>query len=455
MGLHEDSRMLYDTECEKLVLGTILSKAGELEEVREILTADCFYNSRHRDIYKAILSVCDRSEEVSMISVLPELQKSGTEISPIELSEISGHISVDSLYQYAARLYDLSRRRMFWKIGQYLIKAGTEESEDIADVLSHAKNKLDSVFEDSTVEIYKVRDTIRQLYEQINKNSSNNHGITGDKTGFYQLDDKGGLQGSDLIIIAGETSQGKTSLATSIALHASVSGGRVAFYSLEMTKLQLTARLAAMESGVPSTQILYRKLASDQITDVDRGVSKFMNAELYFDDRSNSNIDAIISSIRSMRRKYNITGAVIDYIQILNVNMKGANKEQQMGDVSRRLKNLAKDLGIWIIALSQLSRDRANPIPTIHRLRDSGQIAEAADSVILVYRPELNETTKKIYPEPFSDIDPKGTAMIDVCKGRNTGIIKFIVGFDSQTTKFYPLSEMPMLADGKEDNMPW
>ena len=88
MGLHEDSRMLYDTECEKLVLGTILSKAGELEEVREILTADCFYNSRHRDIYKAILSVCDRSEEVSMISVLPELQKSGTEISPIELSEM-------------------------------------------------------------------------------------------------------------------------------------------------------------------------------------------------------------------------------------------------------------------------------------------------------------------------------------------------------------------------------
>ena len=341
MGLHEDSRMLYDTECEKLVLGTILSKPGELEEVREILTADCFYNSRHRDIYKAILSVCDRGEEVSMISVLPELQKSGSEISPFELSEISGHISVDNLYQYAARLYDLSRRRMFWKIGQYLIKAGTEESEDIADVLNHAKNKLDSVFEDSTVEIYKVRDTIRQLYEQINKNSSNNHGITGDKTGFYQLDDKGGLQGSDLIIIAGETSQGKTSLATSIALHASVSGGRVAFYSLEMTKLQLTARLAAMESGVPSTQILYRKLASDQITDVDRGVSKFMNAELYFDDRSNSNIDAIINSIRSMRRKYNITGAVIDYIQILNVNMKGANKEQQMGDVSRRLKNLA------------------------------------------------------------------------------------------------------------------
>ena len=187
MGLHEDSRMLYDTECEKLVLGTILSKAGELEEVREILTADCFYNSRHRDIYKAILSVCDRSEEVSMISVLPELQKSGTEISPIELSEISGHISVDSLYQYAARLYDLSRRRMFWKIGQYLIKAGTEESEDIADVLTHAKSKLDSVFEDSMSEIYKVRDTISQLYEQINKNSRNDHGITGDKTGFYPV----------------------------------------------------------------------------------------------------------------------------------------------------------------------------------------------------------------------------------------------------------------------------
>src|SRR5690606_7369355 len=128
----------------------------------------------------------------------------------------------------------------------------------------------------------------------------------------------------------------------------------------------------------------------------------------YFDENSTSNIDKIIASIRSMKNKHNITGAVIDYLQILTVNQKSANKEQAMGEAARRLKNLAKDLDIWIIALSQLNRDNFNPVPSLNRLRDSGQIGEAADVVMFIYRPEIYN---KAYPQPFSNYATNGTAM--------------------------------------------
>ena len=263
-------------------------------------------------------------------------------------------------------------------------------------------------------------------------------GLTGCPTGFGEFDRRsGGLQTSDLIIIAADTSSGKTSLAIKIAMNANCP---IAFYSLEMKKEQIAARMIAIESGVAANDILYSRLGESQITAIDKGVSKLCDKAVYFDDKSTSNIESILASIRSLKIKYGIKGAILDYLQILNVNMKGANKEQQMGDVSRRLKNIAKDLDIWIIALSQLSRDRDNPMPSLGRLRDSGQIAEAADTVMLIYRPEIYGKT---YPEPFRNVSVTNTAMIDVAKGRNIGLMKFIVGFDKPTTNFYEMGEVP------------
>ena len=230
-----------------------------------------------------------------------------------------------------------------------------------------------------------------------------------------------------------------TSLAIKIAMTA---GCPIAFYSMEMKKEQIAARMMSIESGVPASEILYSRLASSQISALDKGVAKLSDKPIYFDDKSTSNIESILASIRMMKIKYGIKGAIIDYLQILNVNMKGTNKEQQMGDVARRLKNIAKDLDIFVIALSQLSRDRDNPVPSGDRLRDSGQIKEAADTVMLIYRPEVYG---KNYPEPFQNTSTKDTAMIDIAKGRNIGLMKFIVGFDGRTTNFYELEQVPVL----------
>lgn len=238
---------------------------------------------------------------------------------------------------------------------------------------------------------------------------------------------------SELYITDGFIVTHNTSLAIAFTLSAAKYGDGVAFYSMEMKKEQIAARMIAIESGISASDIMYSKLNTEQFEQIDAGIGKIYDKPVYFDDRSTSNIDTILASIRTMKLKYGISGAVVDYLQILSVNMKGSNTEQQMGEAARRLKNLAKELDIWIVALSQLNRDNINPVPTLARLRASGQIAEAADVVMLIYRPELYG---KYYPDPFQNADTAGTAMIDIAKGRNIGLMKFLVRFDACTTHF-------------------
>lgn len=452
----ETNVQLRDEDAEKVVLGTIITERNALEEVRELLSEDSFYNPFHKQIYKAAIQVASLGERPDVITVKNKLVANGVKFELVEYLKITSNCTFD-LYQYAARLHDLTIRRKFWDIGQYLVSNSYSETEDILDVTNSVSEELASLFKSSSTTVTTINDGLESVYKMINDNLTGNKPMTGTPTGFEKIDAKsGGLQKSDLIIIAGETSQGKTSLAVSIMRNAAYFGAKIAMYSMEMKKEQITARILSMESGVAANQIMYSRLTDSQIQAVDKGIGRVSGTGIYFDDRSTSNIDTIISSIRYMKLKFGIDGAIVDYLQILNVNMKGANKEQQMGDVARRLKNLAKELDIWIIALSQLNRDTMNPVPTLSRLRDSGQIAEAADVVILIYRPEVDKITKRSYPGDFSNVETKGTAMIDIAKGRNIGLLRFICGFNAATTYFYNLDSVPLsgskVADVEEEN---
>ena len=433
----EDKVLPSSEEAEKLVLATIMTEKNALSDVRELLSVEAFYCQKHREIYKAALKIADRGDFPDIIAVMNELQKNGSNITPFELTSISGN-STPYLQQNAALVFDKYKRRQFFEIGCYLQANCFSEENDIVDVLDEAKNRMDGIFSENDNSIFTMQDAIQGVYDNINRNMSGATEFTGFPTGFSEFDRRsGGLQTSDLIIIAADTSMGKTSLAIKIAMS---TGCPIAFYSMEMKKEQIAARMLSIESGVAANDILFSKLGNSQLEAIDKGVSRICDKPIYFDDKSTSGIESILASIRSMKVKYGIKGVVVDYLQILNVNMKGANKEQQMGDVSRRLKNIAKDLDIWVIALSQLSRDRDTPIPSLGRLRDSGQIAEAADVVMLIYRPEVYG---KNYPDPFQNTSPSNTAMIDVAKGRNIGLMKFIVGFNKPTTNFYEMNEIP------------
>lgn len=422
-----------DVETEKLVLGTFLNYGNQFHSAREYLSEDCFTEPYLRELYGAILDVVGNGEHIDIITVTAQLKKKKHEITPDAVIDISNHVCYVNLLPYVRRLQELAMRRKLRELGYKLQRVGESEFYEVDEAINGAKDELANIYRHETTGIVDLGTTIKELRTLIDENKKDN-ASTGDVTGFSLLDKGGGLHGTDLVVIAGATSQGKTSLALSIMLNVAVNGAKVSFYSLEMTRIQLAARLTSMTSRVSSSNILYSKLSNNDILNVESGIGKLPLGNIYFDDDSTSNIDSIIASIRVMKIKYDINGAVVDYLQILSVNMKGeSNREQLYAEAARRLKNLAKELNIWIIALSQLRRDLDSPVPSIDKLRGSGQIAEASDIVILVYRPEVYN---KKYPSPFENYDEHNTAMIDVAKGRNTGIGKSICTFIPELTMF-------------------
>lgn len=426
--------MPHDIEAEKVVLGTIMTERNALSEVRDILIPDCFYNPFHKSVYEAILRIDGRGDRPDLIAVTNEMMKSGGG-DMYQLSVISSCFTFD-VYQHAALLHDKEKRRRFIEIGNGLISRAFSESDDIVDTLSEAEDSLKNLFQTSKDSLSTIDEAIKGVSRQMEMNATGGRPLTGTPTGFPEIDGKsGGLQRSDLVIIAADTSSGKTSLSIALTMEAAKNGEGVAFYSMEMRKEQIAARMISMESGIPANEIMYSRLLPEQFDRIDRGIGKLYGKPVFFDDRSTSNIDTILASIRTMKMRYDISGAVVDYLQILSVNMRGSNTEQQMGEASRRLKNLAKDLDIWIVALSQLNRDSINPVPSLARLRSSGQIAEAADIVMLIYRPEIYG---RYYPDPLQNAPTQGTAMIDIAKGRNIGLARFLVRFDARTTHFMP-----------------
>lgn len=437
---YQNQPLVNDPKAEQYVIGSLLIDPTAYTLVSQYLDEDCFYDPMCRDIWKAVDNMGKQGMPIDVISVSAELSKQKSNVTALDLMNISAQIASSAHVEYhAIRLQDLGRRRKLWVVGQQLSKVGLSEEILTADAHQEAIESIGGVFEKADG-VFTLDDAMNSLNEIMVKNATVGGVTTGTKTGMERFDEKGGLQKSDLIIVAGETSQGKTSLALCMTRHAIENGAKVAFYSMEMTKEQLTARLLSAKTNIPANNILYSgSLAPSEMRMIDDARGKLPGENLFFDDKSTSNIDSILLSIRMLKMQKDIDGAVVDYLQILNVNSRSTSfsREQAMGDAARRFKNLAKELNIWIIALSQLSRDSNCPEPNLNRLRDSGQIGEAADVVILVYRAEYYN---RAYPAPFDNKDDyptDGTAMIDVAKGRNIGTFKFFMGFNKNTTNFF------------------
>ena len=218
------------------------------------------------------MEITDSGGRADAISVKSKLEFSYPDFSLYELTKISGMYTFD-LYQYACRLHDLMIRRRFFDIGSYLDSNAFNEKEDIADVVQKVSDQLANLFSSNCNSISTVKECIESVYETINRNMSGKTELTGTPTGFDKIDGKtGGLQKSDLIIIAGETSAGKTSMAVSMMKNAAIAGAKIAMYSMEMKKEQITSRIISMISGIPSNVILYSPLSGIQLENVDRAV---------------------------------------------------------------------------------------------------------------------------------------------------------------------------------------
>lgn len=440
---------IMDIECEQMVILGMMTDYHCLAESDAILDEECFYSGSNRDIYRAVKSVYASGDTPDLVSVNAELRKMDSGVTLRELAELcrsNAHPYDITLRAY--RLKELSYRRRLRDIALRLMQESGNESLELEGVHNEAKGAIDSLFEGVSSGVVSLDRTYLELQEDMLINRDREPGqIAGTPTGFRQFDVNGGLIGGDLIVIGADTSQGKTSLATAMTLSAIKHGERVAFYSMEMTRKQLTARIASMETGINAREISFGRLDIHDIYRIDGAMEAIGLNNLLVDSSSTSSLASIISSIRRLKMKHDIGGAVVDYIQLVRSDERGLSREQEVAKIARDLKNLAKELGIWIIGISQLSRgERSNHVPVMSQLRDSGQIEEAADVVILIYRPHDGRS----FPAPYQNVDPSGKALIKITKGRNIGVGEFICGFRAETTLFYPLSGSSPVADGKE-----
>lgn len=435
--------LVYDIQCEQAALGTLMSEINAYGEYSQMLSAELFYEPKHQDIFKAIQSVVRGGGQPDLLSVMQELQRMGSEVTPQELMPISSAGVRIDVGRNVAYLAEMANRRKMLSISVKLHQCATDMSVDYDETINKARAELVDIEGSATKKTRTLADCIEQVYKRIDANLNPEHKTDATMTGYDMIDYKGGLNGGDLVVLVAGTSQGKTSFAVSIILSAIAQGKKILFFSMEMNEEQIGNRIIAANTGI-SCNVIRHSLQENQISDIDKGVGKLGNTleNLMVDDGSSKNIDQILASIRSHKYRYGISGVVIDYLQMMDCNLRIMTKEQAMADAARRLKNIAKELDIWVIALSQINRNPSDDCaPSLAKIRDSGQIAEAADIVMTIFRPEVYG---REFPKPYNEYYPEGLALVKIEKGRNIGTGAFLCGFDPDTTRFYQLDAMQL-----------
>jgi len=422
-------------EIEEATLGLLMRKQKLFFNIQNKLEEDCFFKDENRLLFFIIKELKENGQSADVFSIMDAIKRKGlsSKIKSTTIKRLAIEMAIDDsdVEKYAVILKEKSMRRKYIEVAKEMYKNAFDDN-DINQLISLAEGKLTNIISVGEDRILTMKQGLEKMLINVGNNASGNKPI-GMCTGFSYYDSRaGGLHYSDLVIVAGETSNGKTSLALCIAKNISASGTPAAFYSMEMSTIQLCARLTSAECSVSSSEILYKQVDSYQFNRINEGVAKIENLPFFIDESGVTNIDDILTSIRFLVARYGVKIAFIDYLQLASAKLVGRSKEQETSYMVQRLKNLAKELNICIVALSQLSR-HTNPYPTLSRLRDSGQIEQAADVVMFAYRAEKYNNR---FPEPFYFKDTKGYALIDIAKGRNIGIFKFLLSFEETTTKF-------------------
>ena len=419
-----NTALLRNVDAEREVLSAIISDENAYAALSPSLSPDLFTDEASIKCYNIIMALSREGKIPDIMSVGMRLAEHGETIAPF-MGE--GIPSINLTRQRIDELKELATKRNLYALGieaQRIATSPTTEVEAFRKLLTAFNNV---VKDDDNAQ--SIGEALHDLCNEVAQRM-NGEGATGIMTGFQLIDARQGFHGGDLVIIAAETSQGKTVLASTIAYNMAHNGTPVSYYSLEMGAKQLAARMVAKESGISSSRSLYDEHFSQREFETLHDASLALGeAPIFFDERSKTTFAKITSSIRTMARKKGVKVAVVDYLQIL-ANGKDENREAIVADMARDLKNLATELGLCIIALSQLSRDGNNHEPSLARLRASGQIGEAADMVVGIYRPEVFGINKH-HGKPT-----QGVAFLNILKNRNGSLGESIVRFNGELTYF-------------------
>ncbi|MCS6132636.1 replicative DNA helicase [Clostridium botulinum] len=392
--MQEINRVLPNSiEAEQTLLGCIISSIDKFLEVDAIVHELDFYVDKHKKIYGAIKNLVNRGVTVDAITLMEELKSRNMLMlcggaSYITELSLSG-INYSNIVSYAEIIREKSNRRKLIKAGQTLISKSFDE--DINLVLEETEKELYNVeASKESNEIVPISKAVEKSLELLEERYKTGGKLKGISTGFKELDElSSGLKEKDFIIVAARPSMGKTAFALNIGQAASKHGS-VAIFSLEMSRDQLMDRLLAAKCMVQFTKITNGTLNEKEFLDVSNGANNLGTRKLFIDDEA-SLLSDIKAKCRKLKLQQGLNVVIIDYLQLIRVNIKTNSREQEVSHISRELKALAKELGITVIALSQLSRapeQRVDHRPMLSDLRESGSIEQDADIIHFLYRDE-------------------------------------------------------------------
>ena len=439
MEFEELNRIPYSLEAERALIGGIFFDVNSLDEIKYIIKSDDFYKKEHAEIYRAIENLFSESRGVDPILVVEEIKKSDLkneeEILQVLTEIIDENTSSYNLLEYAELIKEKAMLRRLGQVGMEITKTAYTDVRTAEEIMDEAEAKVlnlsKNILKNSIVD---MRTASLDEMRRIDNVTANRGKTLGIPTGFVDLDRMtSGLNNSDLIILAARPAMGKTAFALNLALNAAKEKKNVLIFSLEMPVQQLYQRLLAMESGISQNKLRNVYLEEDEWNKLTLATTSLSNLGIYVADLPYTNVLEIRSYARNMKTQGLLDLIIIDYLQLINGTGKGrgseASRQQEISDISRALKGLARELDVPVIALSQLSRaveSRVDRRPMLSDLRESGAIEQDADIVAFLYREEYY----------IPDTENKGITELIIGKHRNgaTGTVK--LNFLSEFTKF-------------------
>ena len=432
-------------DMERVVLGALMVDKDAFSIVSELLHPDTFYEPRHQKIYQAIQTLNMNENPVDIITVTEELRREGTLESiggPAYIVELSSNVASSANIEYHARI--LSQKflaRQLISFASTIETKAFDETVDVNDLMQEAEGNLFELSQRNMKKDYvQIDSVVSKAMEILQKASANAGGMTGVPTGYTKLDEKtSGWQASDLVIIAGRPAMGKTAFALSLAKNIAVDARiPTAFFSLEMSNVQLVNRLISNVCEIPGNKMLNGQLSPDEWSKLDKNMGTLNGAPLYIDDTPGLSIFELRTKARRLVKEKDVKIIMIDYLQLMNANgMKFGSRQEEVSKISGSLKGLAKELDIPILALSQLNRTVENreglegKRPQLSDLRESGSIEQDADMVLFVHRPE--------YYHIFEDEkgnNLRGMAQIIIAKHRKGATGDVLLDFKGEFTRF-------------------
>ena len=430
-------------DLEKAVLGAMMLEKNAVTETIDILSQESFYDPKHQYIFAVIKELFGTSKPIDILTVTDKLKKNGeleAAGGAVYISQLTSRIASTAHVEYHARIISEKHiKRELIRMCSEVMRDAFDDTNDVFDVLNKAEGDLFKIAENNMGKAVSVmQNVVREAIEEIEKAAQNADGISGVPTGFLALDKlTSGWQRSDMIVIAARPAMGKTAFVLSMARNTAVDHNQgVAIFSLEMSSVQLVKRLIASETRLSAEKLRKGDLRDDEFQQLHTRISKLATAPIYIDDTPGISIFDLRAKCRRLKMQYDIQMVIIDYLQLMTAGQKGqGNREQEISQISRSIKEIAKELNVPIIALSQLSRSveqrGGDKRPVLSDLRESGAIEQDADIVSFIYRPE--------YYGFLRDEDGNSNAGIGeiiVAKHRNGALDNVRLRFIAQYARF-------------------